>query len=181
MREKSPIVFHGYIVLLIFFVLTLCTVLSILNNEYVISLILMIILILLSTGISIVYPNEAVVISFLGRYIGSERRVGLFMTLPFTKRTKVSLKIQTKQFQVRGLASGKKLIINYRIVDSAKALFDVVNGEDFLDTQVELAIAEIVEETKIPLVKGGDDQLGRLRNHLALAGIEVIYINIVAS
>src|SRR2546422_3546123 len=43
------------------------------------------------TGFTVVNPNEARVIQFFGRYVGSVRMAGFYWVLPFTEKRRVSL------------------------------------------------------------------------------------------
>ncbi len=58
-----------------------------------IGIILFLIVILFSTSLTIIQPNEAKVLTFFGNYIGTIRDAGLFMTVPFTNKETVSLRV----------------------------------------------------------------------------------------
>src|SRR5262245_47075151 len=46
------------------------------------------------SGFMIVSPNEAGVVQFFGRYVGSIRNPGYYWTVPFSTRRKLSLRVR---------------------------------------------------------------------------------------
>src|SRR4051794_515571 len=50
--------------------------------------------VLIATGLTVVNPNEARVVQFFGRYIGSVREAGFWWTLPLTNRRRMSLRVR---------------------------------------------------------------------------------------
>lgn len=196
MREKSAMVLHTYVACLVMVIFIVCIVLSLINAQYLVAIIFLLIGLILSTGISINKPNEAVVILFMGKYLGSVREVGLLMTLPFTSKHKVSLKVQTAhdfEVKVENEQQSIKLnpIIVYRIVDSAQAVFAVENYLRFIHVQVELAINTVMEEGAFDGFDkvGGNvlDTISILQSQLAKnvqkrlenAGIELIEVKLI--
>src|SRR5262245_50104175 len=92
---------------------------------------LAVILALSASGFIIVNPNEARVIQFFGRYIGSIRRSGFHWTWPFTVKKRISLRVrnfETTRLKVSD-ADGNPVeiaaVIVWRVTDSAKAVFAV--------------------------------------------------------
>lgn len=97
-------------------------------------------------GFFVVNPNEARVLVFFGRYVGSVRDAGFWFTNPFTTKRHVSLRIRnfnSERLKVNDLQGNPieiAAVIVWRVVDSAKALFDVDNYEGFVAIQSETAI-----------------------------------------
>jgi hypothetical protein len=60
----------------------------------ILAIVLFIIGIILWSGILIVQPNQAKVLTFFGSYLGSIRTPGIWMTVPFVNSKKVSLKVR---------------------------------------------------------------------------------------
>lgn len=50
--------------------------------------------VLLGSGITIIQPNQAVVVTFFGKYLGTIRSSGLFLTIPLTLRKTISLRVR---------------------------------------------------------------------------------------
>ncbi|MFA6439799.1 MAG: SPFH domain-containing protein [Bacteriovoracaceae bacterium] len=103
-------------------------------------------------GFFIVQPNEARVLILFGKYIGSVRESGLFFANPFASKKHVSLRIHnfnSERIKVNDL-DGNPIeigaVVVYRVIDSARALFDVENYEQFVAIQSETAIRALASE-----------------------------------
>ena len=100
-------------------------------------------------GFLIISPNEAVVLQYFGEYLGTVKDTGFFYCNPLTKRTKISLR--SNQFNGNKIKVNERdgnpvelgIIVVWRIGDTAKAIFDVVNYQSFINTQSEAAIRYI--------------------------------------
>lgn len=104
---------------------------------------------LVAAGFFTVQPNEARVLIFFGRYIGSCRDEGFRWGNPFAFKRHVSLRVRnlnSEKIKVND-ASGSPIeiaaVIVWRVIDSAKALFDVDNYEQFVTIQVETAVRSL--------------------------------------
>jgi regulator of protease activity HflC (stomatin/prohibitin superfamily) len=108
--------------------------------------------VVLATGIVIVQPNQAQVITFFGQYMGSIRQSGLHLTIPLVKRDKVSLRVRNftssklKVNDVQGNPIEIAAVIVYKVVDSAQAIFNVDNYEEFVGIQSEAGIRHIASK-----------------------------------
>jgi len=97
-------------------------------------------------GFFVVQPNEARVLVFFGKYAGSVRESGFWFTNPFTTKRHVSLRIRnfnSERLKVNDLQGNPieiAAVIVWRVVDTAKALFDVDHYEGFVAIQSETAI-----------------------------------------
>jgi regulator of protease activity HflC (stomatin/prohibitin superfamily) len=149
--------------------------------------------ILILTGLFVVQPNEARVLTLFGQYAGSVRNDGLWWVNPFTSKRKISLRVrnfQSEKMKVNDF-NGNPIeiaaVIVWRVVDSAKALFDVENYETFVNIQAETAIRNI--STKYPYethdgenghsLRSHPDEVGdalkhELHSRLEIAGLEVM-------
>jgi hypothetical protein len=100
-------------------------------------------------GFVTISPNEAVVYEYFGRYLGTVKDNGFFYGFPLASQRKVSLR--SNQYNGERLKVNERdgnpvelgIIVVWRIGDTAKAIFDVVNYEGFIRTQSEAAIRYI--------------------------------------
>jgi regulator of protease activity HflC (stomatin/prohibitin superfamily) len=150
-----------------------------------------IVIILIPNGFTIVQPNEARVLVFLGRYVGSVRDAGFWWVNPFTTKNVVSLRIHnlnSDRIKVNDL-SGNPIeiaaVVVWRVVDTAKATFDVANYKEFVTIQNETAIRTLAsqypydahDETKASL-RGSPNEVSenlraQVQARLEIAGVEV--------
>src|SRR5690348_3318795 len=80
--------------------------------------------ILIISGFTVVNPNEARVIQFFGRYIGSVKKAGFHWVTPLTSKRRVSLRVlnfETDRLKVSD-ADGNPVeiaaVVVYKVVDS---------------------------------------------------------------
>ena len=148
-------------------------------------------------GFFIVQPNQASVITLFGRYVGTERRNGFFWTNPLTSRKRLSLRIRnfnSERLKVND-AGGNPIeiaaVIVWRVVDTARASFDVEDYAQFVAIQAETALRHLasqfhydeqdasLSEGKTQSLRGNPDEVaGALAIELAArlqhAGVEVL-------
>ncbi|KRM35895.1 SPFH domain Band 7 family protein [Limosilactobacillus pontis DSM 8475] len=114
--------------------------------------IILAIVIIFSTSLTIIQPNEAKVLTFFGNYIGTIRDAGLFMTVPFTDKQRVSLRVCNFNSQILKVNDSKgnpveiAAVIVYKVVDTAKTLFSVDDYEQFVQIQSESAVRHVASE-----------------------------------
>lgn len=159
MKEKAVFHVNGYLGLLGAIIIGLISLWLIFigftrNLPVVLSIgiILFLIVILFSTSLTIIQPNEAKVLTFFGNYIGTIRDAGLFMTVPFTNKETVSLRVCNFNSQILKVNDSKgnpveiAAVIVYKVVDTAKALFSVDDYEQFVQIQSESAVRHVASE-----------------------------------
>ena len=158
--------------------------------RFVIALIAMA-LVLASAGLTVVNPNEARVLVLLGRYAGSLKGQGLWWVNPLSRRRRISLKIrnfESQRLKVNdhdGNPIEIAAVVVWRVVDTAEALFEVDDYEQFLRIQAEAAIRTLA--TAYPYDGHGEEQSLRgnphevgeelkreVQSRLDKAGIEVL-------
>lgn len=141
---------NGLLTMLLIILLIYLVTISIFEAEFFIATIFMLIITILLAGLTIVKPNEARVVLLFGKYLGTIRREGLIYTVPFTKRKRMSLKINTYKsdfsIQLRNETVAVQLIIFYKIVDTAKVLFEVEQFEQFIELQSETTLKSLLIE-----------------------------------
>jgi regulator of protease activity HflC (stomatin/prohibitin superfamily) len=100
-------------------------------------------------GFFIVEPNQSSVLMLFGNYMGSERRAGLWWANPFMNKKKVSLRVrnfESSKLKVNdhdGNPIEIAAVVVWRVVDSAEAIFQVDNYDNFLHVQSEAAVRNL--------------------------------------
>ncbi|MCE9620510.1 MAG: SPFH domain-containing protein [Planctomycetes bacterium] len=123
-------------------------------------------------GFFVVGPNESRVLVLFGHYRGTVRKLGFHWTNPFTRKTRVSLRVRTfetgsSETEAVKDAAGKIIreatrsrhpvkvndldgnpidiaaIVVWRVVDTAEALFAVQKYEQFVEIQSESALRNL--------------------------------------
>jgi regulator of protease activity HflC (stomatin/prohibitin superfamily) len=149
------------------------------------------ILLVCMAGLFVVNPNEGRVLTLFGKYVGTEKRAGLWYANPFTKRKRISLRVrnfETAKLKVNDANSNPieiGAIIVWKVVETAEASFEVDNYEQYVHVQSEAALRTLATHypydshgegialsTHIDEVSAGLAQA--LRDRLTKAGIEVI-------
>lgn len=171
-------------------------VVSIVNETgaYVLpALILFGLALLVFSSLTIVQPNEAKVITFFGRYIGSLTKDGLWMVVPLTSKAKVTLRVNNFNSQTLKVndAEGNPIeigaVVVYKVIDSAKARFDVDDYESFVEIQSETAVRHIAAQYPYDnftddntlTLRGNADEVAEqlkheLQERLSVAGVSVL-------
>lgn len=153
--------------------------------------VVVVVLALLATGLTVVNPNEAKVVQFFGRYIGSVSEPGFFSVVPLTDRKSISLRVrnfETQKLKVND-ADGNPVeiaaVVVYRVVDSFKAAFAVDDYEEYVETQSEAAVRHLATTHPYDAHDAGRTSLRdgteiaeeltvELRERTEMAGIEVL-------
>ncbi|WP_185235239.1 SPFH domain-containing protein [Teredinibacter franksiae] len=143
-------------------------------------------------GFFMVAPNEARVMQLFGRYVGTEKLTGLRWANPLYMKRKVSQRVrnfESNQLKVNDL-SGNPIeiaaVVVWRVIDTAEAIFEVDDYEQFVAIQTEAAIRDMAtshpydihEEDQIALRGNGNEIAAILKDEvqgrLGKAGVEVI-------
>jgi regulator of protease activity HflC (stomatin/prohibitin superfamily) len=145
----------------------------------------------LMAGFIIVQPNEARVIVFFGKYIGTVTDSGFWWVNPFASKITISLRIHnhsSEQLKVNDLTGNPieiGAVIGWKVVDTAKAAFDVHDYLDYVKIQSETAIRSLAsqypydahDEGKTSLRGNTNEVTDSLRKQvqerLEIAGVEV--------
>jgi regulator of protease activity HflC (stomatin/prohibitin superfamily) len=108
--------------------------------------------VLIVLGLFINPPNQSRVVTLFGHYSGTVRKNGFRWVNPLTQRRPVSLRIRTFDSDVLKVndAVGNPVeiasVINWQVVDTARAAFDVEDYEHFVKVQSEAAIRHVASE-----------------------------------
>ena len=200
MKEKNAFHINGYLA----FLLTIIVALVAAWLGYrgltadqvgltVIGAILLVLVAVAATSLTIIQPNEAKALTFFGNYIGTIRDAGLFLTVPFTEKERVSLRVGNFNSQILKVNDSQgnpveiAAVIVYRVVDTAKALFAVDDYEQFVQIQSESAVRHVASEYPYDTFEDEDaltlrsnptevsDRLtAELQERLNVAGVEII-------
>ena len=143
-------------------------------------------------GLTVVNPNEAKVVQLFGKYKGSLKLQGLWWVNPLTVRRRVSLRVrnfETGKLKVNdhdGNPIEIAAVVVWRVVETAEAMFQVDDYEQFVHVQSESAVRNLAtsypydahEEGQISLRMSAGEIAVKLReeiqDRLAKAGVEVI-------
>ncbi|MDT1938948.1 MULTISPECIES: SPFH domain-containing protein [Carnobacterium] len=199
MQEKKTFYLNGYLGIVLLILLGLFGAFLGFNgvvNEniglIVAGAFFLIIAYLFFTSLTIVAPNQAKVITFFGKYLGTIRANGLFITVPLTQKAMISLRVRNfnsaklKVNDVDGNPIEIAAVVVFKVVDTAKASFDVDFYENFIEIQSETAIRHVA--TKYPYdsftdqditLRGNASEVSEelaqeLQNRLEVVGVEII-------
>lgn len=142
-------------------------------------------------GFMIVQPNESKVLMLFGKYTGTVKDSGFWWVNPFTVKKHVTLRIRnfnSERLKVNDLHGNPieiATVIVWRVVDSARAIFDVQNYEQFVAIQSETAIRSMASEYPYdvdddkPSLRGtpleiAENLKNTLQTRLEVAGVEII-------
>jgi regulator of protease activity HflC (stomatin/prohibitin superfamily) len=150
-----------------------------------------IIAIIAATGFAVINPNEANVVQFLGRYVGTVNHAGFQWLLPFTSKRRITLRVrnfETAKLKVND-ADGNPVeigaVVVYKVTDTAKAAFSVDDYEEYVAIQSEAAVRHLAtthpydshEEDRTSLRDGAEvaaELTLELSDRTQLAGVEVL-------
>ncbi len=198
-QEKAGKKLNGFLMLFILIALIvlefylLVTGIRTENNQILWIFVPMIfVIILLSSGFAVVQPNDSRVLILFGKYTGTIRDSGFWWVNPFTVRKKVSLRIRnfnSQKIKVNDLHGNPieiGAVVVWKVFDSAKAVFDVENYEQFVDIQSETAIRQLaseypydVTEDDKPSLRGTPHEIAEslkntLQTRLEVAGVTIL-------
>jgi len=145
-------------------------------------------------GFVIVQPNESSVLILFGRYIGTLTQPGPWWVNPFTRFWRVTVSLRVRNFQSERIkvndASGNPIeiaaVVVWRVTDTARAIFDVEDFEQFVVVQSETAVRHLAtmypyddyNASAVSLRGNADEVLhslhAELQARLQTAGIDVL-------
>ena len=107
---------------------------------------------LLAAGFFIVQPNQGKVLQFFGSYVGTVKTPGLWWANPFFTKKSVSLRVrnfETPKLKVNDHGSSPieiGAVVVWQVVDTAEALFEVDNYDDYVRVQSESALRGLANQ-----------------------------------
>jgi regulator of protease activity HflC (stomatin/prohibitin superfamily) len=143
-------------------------------------------------GLTTLEPNQGRVLIFLGNYSGTVRDPGFWWVNPLASKELISLRVRNfnsdrlKVNDAQGNPIEIAAVVVWRVVDSAKALFDVEYYEEFVAIQSETAIRSLA--IRYPYDSGNDQEASlrgspdevaaalkqEVQDRLGVAGVETI-------
>ena len=153
------------------------------------------ILIPLFCGTYVVGPNQSRAMVLFGKYNGTVRQQGIFVTNPFMLKKKVSLKAHNIASEIikvndsRGNPIEIGAVVVWQVRDTAQALFDVENYVAYIDIQIETAVRTVAsvhpydenenDGKEVVSLRGDSDQVANelqamIAKRLDRAGIKVL-------
>jgi hypothetical protein len=120
-------------------------------------------------GFFVVDPNEAKVLQLFGNYVGTVKTPGLKWANPLYTKKRVSLRAishESENLKVNDLEGNPieiGAIVVWRVVDSAKAVFQVDKYDDYVRVQTEAALRNLATS----YAYDGHDDERSLRGHTA--------------
>ena len=197
--EKSASKLNGFLMLFVALIILALAIYILIsgiqvNNVEVLYLFfpLMLLFFLVLIGLTIIQPNDSRVLILFGKYIGTVRQSGFWWVNPFTIKKRVSLRIRnfnSEKIKVNDLHGNPieiAAVVVWKVVDSARAIFDVENYEQFVDIQAETAIRTLASEYPYDTNEGEKESLRssptevaenlkkELQSRLDVAGVEIV-------
>ena len=194
-KERSAASTSGYVMIVPLLALQVATVAGI-----VMLLILLKVVVALGAvvvficwfGLYLVHPNQGRVLQLFGKYAGTDRNPGLRWANPLYSKTRVSLRV--RNFESGKLKVNDKsgnpieiaAVVVWRVVDTAEAVFEVDDYENFVTIQSEAAIRNLASrypydnhEAEEICLRGNAREIAELARkeihaRLDKAGVEVI-------
>ena len=196
-EERQASTYNGYTAIIVLLLLTLATpvAIGILPMMLKIPMALFGLLVLACwLGFFMVAPNQGRVLQLFGRYVGSERSEGLRWANPLYMKAKVSLRVRNfesgtlKVNDSKGNPIDIAAVVVWKVVDTAEALFEVDDYENYVQIQSEAALRNLAtthpydsfgEEGQDFCLRGSPEEVAALlktevQNRLSKAGVEVI-------
>lgn len=146
-------------------------------------------------GLKIMRPNEALVLTLFGKYVGTLKKEGFFFVNPFSTPVgggKLSLKTMTHNNEKQKIndLSGNPIevgiVITWRVVNTAKAVFNVQNYGAFLSIQADTTLRDVARcypydstDSDEKTLRGSSTEVSErlkelLQERVKIAGLEII-------
>ncbi len=151
----------------------------------------------LCRGLKLLKPQEAIVLTLFGKYIGTLRGAGFHYVNPFASSVTMFAPISLK---ARTLDNGKQkindeignpievgIIVIWEVQDTAKAIFNVEDYTQFLSSQADSALRNIVrmypydapEDSGVQSLRGDSQEISaklkeEIQRNVKVAGLNII-------
>ena len=156
-----------------------------------------VILLFALTGLKLLKPQEAMVLTVFGKYVGTLRGAGLHYVNPFAQSV---TPFQPISLKARTLDNGRQkindeignpievgIIVIWEVQDTAKAIFNVDNYTNFLSSQSDSALRNIVrmypydapEDSGVQSLRGDSQEISaklkaEIQRNVKVAGLNII-------
>jgi len=176
-RETEKKVPSGYLMLVVLLLVEILAVYALISAVQAQSIVMIIVMVIVNVivavlwgGFFMVHPNEAKVLQLFGAYAGTAKAPGLRWANPFFSKTKVSLRVRNfesgklKVNDSQGSPIEIAAVVVWKVYDTAEAIFEVDDYEQFVHIQSESALRNLT--TTYPY-EAADDHSVALRSHPA--------------
>ena len=136
----------------------------------------------LLAGLYMMQPREAAILMLFGQYMGTDRSEGLRWASPFFVKRKISLRARNlnaptlKVNDKRGNPIEISAVVVWRVQDTARAVFEVDDYENYVKVQAEAAIRNMASQFAYdegddtaqgePTLRSGEPAVRALRQEL---------------
>jgi len=147
----------------------------------------------LLTGLFVVNPNEARVLQLFGKYVGTAKTAGLAYANPLYRKRRISLRVrnfESGKLKVNDLDGNPieiAAVVVWKVVDTAEAVFEVDNYDNYVHVQSESALRNMAssypydghDDAAVMSLRGNTTAIAdhlrkEIQDRLARAGVEVI-------
>jgi regulator of protease activity HflC (stomatin/prohibitin superfamily) len=146
----------------------------------------------LLAGLFVVNPNEGKVLQFFGDYAGTAKVAGLRWANPLFTKKRISLRVrnfESARLKVNDLEGNPieiAAVVVWRVIDTAEAMFQVDDYQNFVKVQTEAAVRNLATSYKYDAHEEGQMSLRgntlevaehmktEIQDRLARAGVEVM-------
>lgn len=196
-KEYNVISVNGFVMLFIMLIWAILTWMFFVIDLPGVGIISAILLGLSFTGFKLLKPQEAMVLTVFGKYIGTLRGAGLHYVNPFAQSVTMFVPISLKAMT---LDNGKQkindelgnpievgIIVIWEVQDTAKAMFNVDNYKTFLSAQCDSALRNIVrmypydspEDSGVQSLRGDSQEISaklkaEIQRNVKVAGLNIV-------
>lgn len=189
--EKKIKAQSGWLFLVVVLGMLVGGVVLLVEEFYVTGVFTIITSLIMATGFFTIQPNNSKVLVLFGKYVGTVVEDGFYWANPFFSKTHISLRLRNFNSEVlkvndlRGNPVEIGIVVVWKVVDTAQAVFDVDDYENFVRIQSESAVRHLAaaypydmgEEDEITLRGGGDEinmaLLNKIQDRLEKAGVSI--------
>jgi len=155
-REQARKVSSGYLMLVLLAILQLGSAYLIYRAilaqsipGLTVAVLVSLIVLIMWAGLFMIHPNEAKVLQLFGKYVGTAHDPGLKWANPFFAKTAVSTRVrnfESSKLKVND-SNGSPIeiaaVVVWKVFDTAEALFEVDDYEEFVQIQSESALRNL--------------------------------------
>lgn len=186
----------GYLLLILLLVLQLASAAGIIflpGFTKILAILMTVVIFICWFGFYMVQPNQGKVLQLFGQYAGTDRETGLRWANPLYSQKSVSLRVrnfESGRLKVND-ANGNPIeiaaVIVWKVVDTAEAVFEVDDYENYVTIQSEAALRNLattypyehdVEDERLSLRSDSNAIASKLKSEvhdrLQKAGVEVL-------
>lgn len=196
-EERKVISINGFFMLFVFFIIALFAWLFFSIGLGFIGVILVVLIVFGFMGFKLLKPQEAMVLTVFGKYVGTLKGAGFHWVNPLAQSITPFVPISLK---ARTLENGKQkindelgnpievgIIVIWEVQDTAKAMFNVNDYNTFLSAQADSALRNIVrtypydatEDSGKQTLRGDSQEISaklkaEIQKNVRVAGLNII-------